>query len=166
MPQDERPPEPWHSFLDELDAGVGKPTQLHCMGGFVVSLLYGFSRPTADIDVLAVIPRDSQARMGIATRGGPLHRKYNVYLDLVTIASVPDSYEARMVPMFSGIYHRLELFALDPYDLRFRNWKETFSVTEMMYCTYFVRYRSTLKSCDSGTRMNYVGNSAIPTEKT
>jgi hypothetical protein len=37
-------PEPWFSFLRELDAAVHKEVRLDCMGGFVISLVYGFSR--------------------------------------------------------------------------------------------------------------------------
>ena len=44
-------PEPWHSFLAELDQAATEETRLDCMGGFVVTLLYGFSRETSDLDV-------------------------------------------------------------------------------------------------------------------
>ncbi len=117
MPQVELPPEPWDSFLKELDESVQEETQLHCIGGFVISLLYGFSRPTADIDVLSVTPRDSLEKLRSGTRGGPLHRKHNVYLDLVTIVNIPEDYDARLTPMFAGGYRYLRLLALDPYDL-------------------------------------------------
>ncbi len=45
-------PEPWRSFLNELDQMATTTVRLDCLGGFVVSLLYGWSRPTADVDVL------------------------------------------------------------------------------------------------------------------
>ena len=44
--------DPWRSFLREVDRQLAKPLELHCLGGFVVSELYGLSRTTADIDVL------------------------------------------------------------------------------------------------------------------
>jgi hypothetical protein len=40
------PPLPWSAFLDELDQAISEPIELHCIGGFVVSLLYGLPRPT------------------------------------------------------------------------------------------------------------------------
>jgi hypothetical protein len=40
-------PEPWLSFLVELDATAETEVRLDCMGGFVVTMVYGFSRPTA-----------------------------------------------------------------------------------------------------------------------
>ena len=52
MPSDGRLHEPWASFLRELDAQLTQRTELHCLGGFVASELYGLERPTADIDIL------------------------------------------------------------------------------------------------------------------
>ena len=43
MPPD-RPAEPWLGFLTELDARLEEPVDFHCIGGFVVSQLYGFGR--------------------------------------------------------------------------------------------------------------------------
>jgi hypothetical protein len=40
MPQHEQVPEPWVSFLKELDALVTEPVRLDCIGGFVVTMLY------------------------------------------------------------------------------------------------------------------------------
>src|SRR6266436_2552621 len=40
------PPLPWSAFFDELDQAISEPIELHCIGGFVVSLLYGLPRPT------------------------------------------------------------------------------------------------------------------------
>jgi hypothetical protein len=51
MPSDSFP-EPWRSFLRDLDTQLVGPTELHCFGGFVVAQCYGLMRPTADIDIL------------------------------------------------------------------------------------------------------------------
>lgn len=45
------------AFLDELDQVLSGAIALHCVGGFVVSLLYGLPRPTGDVDYVAAIPR-------------------------------------------------------------------------------------------------------------
>jgi hypothetical protein len=37
--------------------------------------------------------------------------------NMLTIATVPLSYEDRLIPIFVGQFERLRLFALDPYDL-------------------------------------------------
>jgi hypothetical protein len=44
--------EPWLSFLRGLDRQLASPTELHCLGGFVVAEYYGLMRATADIDIL------------------------------------------------------------------------------------------------------------------
>jgi len=53
----EATPEPWRSFLNELDRIATSTARLDCIGGFVVTMLYGLSRPTADVDVLEIAPR-------------------------------------------------------------------------------------------------------------
>lgn len=110
-------PEPWRSFLRELDELANEETRLDCMGGFVVTQLYGSPRTTSDLDVMEVAPRGQLHRLEPGRQGGPLHRKYKVYLDHVGVAKVPEDYEQRLTEMFAGIFRRLRLCALDPYDL-------------------------------------------------
>ena len=75
-------PKPWLSFLGELDAAVETEVRLDCIGGFVVTLVYGFSRPTADLDVLEIAPREAgKPMLQLGMQGGPLHKKYKIYLD-------------------------------------------------------------------------------------
>ncbi len=111
--------EPWHSFLKELDGSLEQEFPLHCMGGFVVTLLYDFARPTSDIEVLVVISQEDTFRKLIELGGkeSPLHKKYEIYLDCVTVTPVAENYEERLVEMFPGTFQHLRLFALDPYDL-------------------------------------------------
>ncbi|MGD0830438.1 MAG: hypothetical protein ABR907_05810 [Terracidiphilus sp.] len=69
--------------------------RLDCIGGFVVTLLYGLERPTADVDVVELAPHAAaEIMMELGIRGGPLHQKYRIYLDRVTVAALPESYEA------------------------------------------------------------------------
>ena len=76
MPHLDSVPEPWRSFLRELDEAVAEEVSLICMGGFVVTQLYGFSRSTADIDALSIVPRDQAAIIReLGSRGGPLYTK-------------------------------------------------------------------------------------------
>jgi Nucleotidyltransferase of unknown function (DUF6036) len=111
-------PEPWLSFLKELDALVTTTVRLDCIGGFVVTMLYGLGRPTADVDVLEIAPLSAALAFGqVAMQGGPLHKKYGVYLDRVTIVQAPYEYESRLVEMFPGAFQHLLMMALDPYDL-------------------------------------------------
>lgn len=118
MPHIKQIPEPWRSFLRELDQKATEETRLDCMGGFVVTLHYGFSRETSDLDVLVIAPGEQRASLlELGSRGGPLHKKYLVYLDYVGVARLPEDYEDRLVEMFPGVYEHLHLCALDPYDL-------------------------------------------------
>jgi hypothetical protein len=59
MPQPEALTEPWFSFLRELDNIAAEPVRLDCIGGFVVTMLYGLDRPTADVDVLEIAPQSA-----------------------------------------------------------------------------------------------------------
>jgi hypothetical protein len=105
MPSSNRPPEPWDSFFKELDEAVDTTVRLDCIGGFVVTLLYGLTRPTADVDVVELAPRAAaDAMMELGIRGGPLHQKYRIYLDRVAVAAIPENYEDRLIEMFPGAY--------------------------------------------------------------
>jgi Nucleotidyltransferase of unknown function (DUF6036) len=91
---------------------------LHCLGGFVVAVRYGLPRPTADLDYLEVIP----ARHGplLQTLAGPssaLASAHGLYVQHVTVASLPDRYEERLTPLWPGRLTRLRLFTLEAHDL-------------------------------------------------
>lgn len=118
MPASNKILEPWDSFLRDLDEKATEETRLDCMGGFVVTQLYGFSRETSDLDVLVIAPKKQLTPLlELARQGGELHKKHRVYLDYVGVAKVPEDYEARLAEMFPKAYKRLRLCALDPYDL-------------------------------------------------
>jgi hypothetical protein len=110
--------DPWRSFLTELDALLPGPIELHCLGGFVVSEFYGLSRATADIDVLVV--RQSVDLKTLVTLGGrdsALTAKHGLYIDVVTVAAVPENYQERLVDYeVTGLRH-LRLRALERHDL-------------------------------------------------
>jgi Nucleotidyltransferase of unknown function (DUF6036) len=111
-------PSPWRSFLEELDQRAIEETRMDCMGGFVVTVLYGFSRETSDLDVLVIAPREQRTPLlALGAQGGDLHKKYKVYLDYVGVAKVPENYEERLTEMFAGEFRHLRICALDPYDL-------------------------------------------------
>lgn len=110
--------EPWLSFLKELDRIATSTVRLDCIGGFVVTMLYGLSRSTGDLDVLEIAPQSADAAFSeVAMLGGPLSKKYGIYLDRVAVAQPPYEYESRLREMFPGAFQNLRLMALDPYDL-------------------------------------------------
>jgi hypothetical protein len=92
--------------------------RLDCMGGFVVTMVYGFSRPTADLDVLEIAPTAAgRTLLELGMQGSSLHKKYKIYLDRVGVAKVPENCEDRLTEIFPGVFKHLRLLALNPYDL-------------------------------------------------
>ncbi len=112
-------PEPWGRFLEALDSLLTEAVDLHCIGGFAVTMQYGLSRTTADIDVLAAIPAGRLSELQrLAGEGTALHRRFQVYLQPVRIVTYPENYETRLTRMWPAHpFARLELFALEAHDL-------------------------------------------------
>jgi hypothetical protein len=117
MPSIEQPPEPWRSFLADVDASLSEEVHLHCCGGFVVTQVYGVARTTSDVDFLGVVPNVRESLTRIAGKGSALHRKHKVYLDAVTVATPPENYQERLLPIFPGAWTHLRLYALEAHDL-------------------------------------------------
>lgn len=118
MSRKEPPPEPWNAFFMEIDNALDSALRLDCSGGFVVTTLYGLERPTADVDVIDLAPRNSgEIAIRLGALGGPLWRKHGVYLEFVAVASIPENYSDRLTEMFPGAYRHIRLMGLDPYDL-------------------------------------------------
>ena len=91
---------------------------LHCLGGFVVAVRYGLARPTADLDYLEVIPsRHGPLLQELAGPDSALARVHRLYLQHVTVASLPDRYDERLTPLWPGRFARLALLTLEPHDL-------------------------------------------------
>ena len=108
--------EPWKSFFTEIDDSLHEELALHCLGGFVMTMLYGLERPTADVDVLPFgLNPATGSLIDLAGEGSALHKKYGVYLQIVSIAQIPLNYEDRLTEMFARTFNHLRLFALDPY---------------------------------------------------
>ncbi|PYY09979.1 MAG: hypothetical protein DMG69_08165 [Acidobacteria bacterium] len=53
----------------------------------------------------------------LGMQGGPLYKKYKIYLDHVSVTRVPENYEDRLTEIFPNTFKHLRLLALDPYDL-------------------------------------------------
>lgn len=113
----DRPDEPWWSFLTEIDAKLPAPIDLHCMGGFAIAQVYGFSRSTRDLDYLDINPREARPFLeSLAGMESELSRKHRLYLQGVTVSNYPDSYEERVARVFP-FWERLRLWVLEPHDL-------------------------------------------------
>ncbi len=109
--------EPWLSFLEELDHRLIDAVDIHCIGGFVISQVYGLGRTTSDLDFVEAIPRARIIELErMAGRGSALARKHKVHLEFVGVATLPHSYESRLVRICRK-WRRLKLRVLEPHDL-------------------------------------------------
>ena len=111
-------PDPWLTFLRELDDSLDERVEMHCIGAFALLILTSVARPTADIDFIEAVP-DSGWRqmMSIAREGSALAVKYGLYLHEVTIAEYPCEYRDRLIDITPAAFRRLTIKLLEPYDL-------------------------------------------------
>jgi hypothetical protein len=109
--------EPWRTFFAALDKELSARCDLHCFGGFVLTEHYGVTRATIDVDVVDVRGADAAEIARRAGRGSPLHRRHRAYIDVVTIAEVPDDYESRLIDMHVQGLTRVRLLAFERHDL-------------------------------------------------
>lgn len=81
-------------------------------------MLYGLPRATNDLDYTDVVPHAEQARLHkLAGPGSPLAARHRLVLQHVSVASLPDGYGERVIPLFPGAYRHLQLHALDGHGL-------------------------------------------------
>ncbi|MFQ5694737.1 MAG: DUF6036 family nucleotidyltransferase [Terriglobia bacterium] len=108
----------WGAFLTAVDRALARRVELHCLGGFVLEVLYRRPVPTVDIDCIAVEPHAALSRLlELAGAGSPLARQHKVHFQFVTVADVPDQYESRLLELFPQRFTRLQLRALEVHDL-------------------------------------------------
>ncbi len=111
-------PKQWGDFLHEIDACLQEKVELHCFGGFGLLVHGALSRPTADIDCLAIVPNHlSKHILELAGRGSPLASRHGLYLQQVGIADHPDDYEDRLQPVAPELFRHLRVFVLDVHDI-------------------------------------------------
>ncbi len=65
---------------------------------------------------MSIIPR-TQGLIEKAGKGSELHKRHGVYLDRVGVVTVPEDYEDRLTEIYPGIFEKLRMVALDPYDI-------------------------------------------------
>ena len=110
--------EPWRSFLRDIDMQLAGPTEIHCLGGFVVAEYYALARPTSDVDIIQVRGASSVADVQrIGGKGSALAKKHRVYIDIVTVADVPERYEGRLIDVYPGEFRNLRVRVFERHDL-------------------------------------------------
>src|SRR5687768_216092 len=114
----DRIPEPWFSFLRDVEQALKETVEIHCLGGFVLSILWGLPRPTGDIDFIKVRPRPTgETLLRIAGDGTPLAKKHHLHVQRVTIAEYPEGYEERLIDITPAGFRRLRIMALEVHDV-------------------------------------------------
>jgi hypothetical protein len=111
-------PEPWLSFLRDVGRGLGQPVEVHCLGGFVLTVLWGLPRPTGDIDFIEIEPSEAgHELLGVAGEGSELAKRHKLQFHRVTVAEHPEGYASRLVDIAPRGLFRLRLRALEVHDL-------------------------------------------------
>jgi hypothetical protein len=109
---------PWVEFLSEVDRHLRRPVELHCLGGFVLAMHYGLTRPTTDVDYIEIRPHEAMKVLEeIAGRASPLAKKHGRCFHHVGIVTPPESYADRLIELLPRQFQNLRLFALDAHDL-------------------------------------------------
>jgi hypothetical protein len=113
-----KPPSPWKEFLEELDALLDEPIELHCIGGFAVVAGYGLQRGTNDLDYRTLVPYNRVNELQqLAGEGSALAKKHKVYIQYTGVDSMPESYADRLTELYPKYFKNIRLFIPDPYDL-------------------------------------------------
>jgi len=111
-------PEPWLGFLRDVDRALRQPVEVHCLGGFVLAILWGLPRPTGDVDFVEIKPMAAGDELvKIAGDGSELAARYRIHFHRVTVAEYPEGYGARLVDITPKRLHRLNLKAFEVHDL-------------------------------------------------
>ena len=110
--------EPWLSFFRDVDRGLTRSVEIHCLGAFVMAVLWGLPRPTGDVDFIEVEPRQaSDELLRLAGEDSPIARKHRIHLQRVAIAEFPADYASRLIDLDPQGLTRLSLRAFEVHDL-------------------------------------------------
>jgi hypothetical protein len=111
-------PAPWQAFLVDADRALRNPVEVHCLGGFVLAVLWALPRPTADVDFIEVGPSGvGRDLLTVAGEGSEISLRHGLYFHRVTIAEVPEGYVSRLVEIAPRRFTNLRLRALEVHDL-------------------------------------------------
>lgn len=83
----------------------------------MVAECYGLTRATADIDILASKGTHLATIATLAGRNSALHRRYGLFIDVVTVADVPDNYDERLTLAPDASFEHLRLLIFERHDL-------------------------------------------------
>jgi hypothetical protein len=111
-------PDPWIGFLEDVDRALTQPVEVHCLGGFVIAVLWGLPRPTGDVDFIEVEPSNAaEELLRIAGEKSAIARSHRLHFHRVTIAEYPEGYASRLFDLTEPGFKRLRLRAFEIHDL-------------------------------------------------
>jgi hypothetical protein len=74
-------PNPWKSFLQDIDSQLTDKVEFHCLGGFVVKMIYDLPRVTEDVDVITIAPVNNRKQiLVLAGKDSKLHHAPIAYI--------------------------------------------------------------------------------------
>jgi len=110
--------EPWLRFLREVDARLSQQVDVHCLGGFVLAVLWELPRPTGDVDFIESVPASAaEELLDVAGEDTELSRRYRLHFHRVTVAEYPENYASRLTDITPRGFKSLRLLALEVHDL-------------------------------------------------
>jgi hypothetical protein len=74
-------------------------------------------RPTADSDILESPSTDLLTIAKLAGRTGSIYKRHGVYINVVTVADVPDRYDERLTTAFDAAFEKLRFRIFERHDL-------------------------------------------------
>ena len=74
-------------------------------------------RPTADVDILESKGTDLITIAKLAGRTSALYKRHGVYIDVVTVADVPDNYDERLTTALDASFEKLQFRIFERHDL-------------------------------------------------
>ena len=110
-------PVPWINFLREVDHTLERKTVAHCLGGFVLLVMWAKTRPTGDVDILNAKSEDASVLADLAGQGSDIAKRHGVHFDVVTVAAYPEAYASRLIDITPTSFKRLTLLAFEVHDL-------------------------------------------------
>ena len=122
MPTDLEAPKPvsdlWLTFLSAVDNALEDRVEIHCIGGFALTVLVDHARATGDIDFIHALPQQAaEELLRIAGQDSPLAVEHDLYFQSVTVADPPCDYENRLIDVTPAGFQKLKIMVLDPYDI-------------------------------------------------
>ena len=109
---------PWLVFLRAVDDALARTVEIHCIGGFALTLLIDRARPTGDVDFIRVVPHQVEGELlRIAGPDSALAAKHHLNVQAVHIADPPSEYEDRLIDATPTSFRKLKGRVLEPHDL-------------------------------------------------